>query len=165
MLNGENTHSIKERDLMADNKRKEILNIGARISTLQRIHRRFISSYLSKHDLSGAMHMILSSLHSKPGVSQDYLSVRFNMDKGIVARQCKILESRNLIRREINDSDHRQYCLYLTEDGEALIPEIYNGYQEWTDMICKDFTDEEIEAACQLLTRMVQNCNDLIENV
>ena len=146
-------------------KKSEVLEIGSRIAVLQRFHRRFITAFLTQHDLPGSMHMILFTLRSRPGVSQDYLANKFNLDKGIVARQCKTLESRGLIRREINENDRRQYCLHLTEEGEKLVPVILDGYRGWTDMICKGFSEEEVSMASQLLARMVENCTDVLGEI
>ena len=147
---------------MSDKLNSEALKIGGQISILQKFHRRFITAFLSDSGLSGTMHMILTTLTEHPGVSQDYLSARFNMDKGIIARQCKALEEADLIRREVNENDRRQYCLYLTEQGKQQVPVIMEGYQKWSNLICNGFSEEETDLACRLLARMVDNCrNDL----
>ena len=132
--------------------------LGGLIARLQRFHRRYISPRLEQINLSGEMHAILSALRQNPGVSQDYLAAHFSMDKGIIARQCKALEERHLIVREINESDRRQYCLYLTPDGEDYLPRIAECYRGWNTLIGKGFTEEELEQAQDLLSRMVDNC-------
>ena len=134
------------------------IELGGLIARLQRFHRRFITPKLEQIGLSGEMHAILSTLSQNPGVSQDFLAVRFNMDKGIIARQCKALEEHNLIRREVNANDRRQYCLYLTDEGKSYLPNIRECYFGWNNLICKDFTQEELEQAQNLLARMVENC-------
>ena len=140
------------------NKPGNRMNISSPISRLQRFHRRFMASRLESLNLSGAMHMIIYSLNRTPGVSQDYLAINFNMDKGIIARQCKALEERNLIRREINPNDRRQYCLYLTEDGQAMVPVIDEGYAQWNALLCRGFSEEQITQASSLLSTMIENC-------
>lgn len=140
------------------NKEDERLEIGGLIARLQRFHRRFMTAHLEALSLSGAMPSILSTLNQNPGVSQDFISERFNMDKGIIARQCKALEERNLIRRDVNENDRRQYCLYLTEEGEKLLPQIYDAYRSWTSLIARDFTEEELNLSYKLLSRMVDSC-------
>lgn len=134
------------------------LEIGGLIARLQRFHRRFMSSRLEELNLSGAMHAILYTLSKTPGVSQDFLALRYNMDKGIIARQCKALEERNLIRREINPNDRRQYCLYLTEEGNEIVPQIQLSYREWAAVLCRDFSPEQAELAFALLNNMVDSC-------
>lgn len=140
----------------------ETIHIGGQINQLQRFHRRYTNAGLAEHDLNGAMHTILFTLADNPGVSQDYLSTTYNMDKGIIARMCKALESRNLIVRKTNESDRRQYCLFLTEEGEKLIPVIEDSYQSWCDLICRGFSEEEVAQAYSLLTRMLENCRDVL---
>jgi len=139
-------------------KNNDLLKVGLLIARLQRFHRRFMNAQLSEMDLSGAMHSIITTLNRSPGVSQDYLASHFNMDKGIIARQCKALEERNLIRREVNTMDRRQYCLFLTEEGEATVPKILDCYRGWVATICRDLTDEQASAALSLLTTMVDSC-------
>ena len=139
-------------------KNNDQVRISNAIARLQRFHRRFMTSRLEALDLSGAMHMIIYTLNKNPGVSQDYLAIHFNMDKGIIARQCKALEERNLIRREINPNDRRQYCLYLTEEGTELVAPIAESYKQWNALLCRDLTDEQAETALSLLSSMVESC-------
>lgn len=143
---------------MATNMLGDRLEISATIARLQRYHRRYMAAQLEDLNLAGNMHMILFTLHRTPGVSQDYLAMRFSMDKGIIARQCKVLEERNLIRREINTNDRRQYCLYLTEDGSKMIPRIAESYRNWNNTLCHDLTGEQAELVNSLLSTMVDSC-------
>ncbi len=137
-------------------------NLGRLITHLNRLRKRFMAERLRGYGLSGSMYMFINSLERNPGISQDFLVERFFMDKGNVARGAKKLEELGYIRREIDSSDRRRYNLFLTEEGHALVPVIRKYLTEWSELISKNFTDEERETAIELLDRMVDNSNDAV---
>ena len=124
---------------------------------LNRMRKRFMGERLREYGLGGSMYMFLTALDHNPGASQDFLVNHFYMDKGNVARSAKRLEELGYIRREIDQNDRRQYNLFLTEEGQKILPVIRGYISEWSAHLTEGMGEEDCRAAIALLTKMAEN--------
>jgi len=131
-------------------------SLGRLISHLNRLRKRYMAEKLKRYGLSGAMYMFINALDRNPGASQDYLVGHFFMDKGNVARGAKKLEELEYIRRETDSYDRRQYNLFLTDKGKALVPVIRGHLLQWGEYLSENLSAEECAVAIDLLERMVE---------
>ena len=99
--------------------------------------------------------MILLHIARHPGTTQDAIVSHMYIDKCNVARRTKKLEELGYIRRETGKVDRRQNNLYLTEEGEKLVPVIRGYLREWAKTITRDLSDEEHILLLGLLDRML----------
>lgn len=127
------------------------------ISRLERQRRRYVNGALDGSGLQGPMFMYLMTLSRHPGSSQDFLAEHFDVDKSNVARIARRLEDRDYITRTPLPEDRRQYALYLTEKGEALLPDIRRLLSEWSAIVTDGMNDDERQQAVSLLQRMMDN--------
>ena len=110
---------------------------------------------LKQYGFVGAMHMILLHIARNPGTTQDAIVSHMYIDKCNVARRTKRLEELGYIRRETGKTDRRENNLYLTEEGEKLVPIICGYLQGWAKSITRDLNDEERLVLIDLLDRML----------
>ena len=101
---------------------------------------------------------ILLRLSTGQNVTQESLARHFHFDKGAVARAARGLEEAGLIRREVDPADRRAVRLFLTREGEALVPEIRRINREWEDRVTADLDLEERAAIRCLVARMAATC-------
>lgn len=82
-----------------------------------------------------AVAVFLMRIYEQPGISQFELAETGSFDKGTCARAVKKLEELGYLRRETRSSDRRSVQLYLTGQGEQLVPVIQgmllNGMQSF----------------------------------
>ena len=148
----------------SDNRHGEYLRrLGRVITQLNRMRKRYMSEHLSQYGLSGSTYMILTALEKTPGACQDDLCEKFCMDKGNIARSAKRLVELGYIRRETDPRDRRQYKLYLTESGQALVPVICGMLRDWSNIMSAGLIDEECETVLGLLERMMNNSTDFFK--
>lgn len=133
------------------------------ISHLERKRRRYINEGLRPLGLQGAMFMYILTLDIFPGSSQDFIAEHLGIDKSNVARTARKLEDAGLIRRQLSEEDRRQYCMYLTEAGQELLPVIQQRLRSWTDLVASDLDENERQIAVDLLSRMMENASEKID--
>ena len=114
-----------------------------------------MSERLKQYGFVGAMHMILLHIGRHPGTTQDAIVSHMFIDKCNVARRTKKLEELGYIRRETGKQDRRQNNLYITEEGEKLVPVIRGYLREWAKSVTHDLNDEERILLLNLLDRML----------
>lgn len=129
--------------------------LGRSITFLHRQRNKFMGERLKQYGFVGAMHMILLYIARTPGTTQDGIVSHMYIDKCTIARRTKKLEELGYIRRETGKNDRRQNNLYLTEAGEAFVPEIRKYMQEWSGQVAKDLSDEERLTLLSLLDRLI----------
>lgn len=138
-------------DLLAEFPRQ----LSRSITFLHRQRQKYMGERLKQYGFVGAMHMILLHIARHPGTTQDAIVSHMYIDKCNVARRTKRLEELGYIRRETGKVDRRQNNLYLTEEGEKLIPVIRGYLREWAKTITRDLSDEEHLLLLGLLDRML----------
>lgn len=125
------------------------------ITFLNRQRQKFMGERLKPYGFVGSMHMILLHIARHPGTTQDAIVSRMYIDKCNVARCTKKLEELGYIRRETGKQDRRENNLYLTEEGEKLVP-IIRGYRhDWAASVTRDLSDEESIQLISLLDRLL----------
>lgn len=134
-------------------------SFGYLMSQLEKRRRRYMDEKLREYNFRGPMYLFLLSLAHNPGSSQDFLVEHFYMDKGNVARISRFLEESGYIRRDIHPEDKRQYKLFLTDKGQAMLPIIRSLINIWSQALTEGMTEYEKGLAVTLLERMLHNAN------
>ena len=138
-------------ELLADFPRQ----LSRSITYLHRQRNKYMGERLKKYDFIGAMYMILLHIARNPGTTQDAIVSHMYVDKCNVARRTKRLEELGYIRRETGKTDRRENNLYLTEEGEKLVPEIRGYLRSWAESVTRDLSDEERIVLIKLLDRLI----------
>ncbi len=104
-----------------------------------------------------AQYPILDYIKEYPGCMQKDISDRFAFSKAAVSKTIKKLLDGNLIKREKNSQDFRQYDLFITEKGIKHIKQMKEAFNCCNVMMFKDFSEEEIEVFNSFLDRILEN--------
>lgn len=129
--------------------------LGRSLTYLNRQRKKYMTERLKPYGLVGAMYMILLHIARNPGTSQDAIASQMYIDKGTITRRTKQLEAFGYIRRETSQTDRRKNSLFITENGEALIPEIRRHLRAWAEGITRDLDDSERVLLVSLLDRLI----------
>lgn len=131
-------------------------DFGRSLTYLDRHRRKFMNDRLREYGLCGAMYSILLHVGRFPGTTQEHIVCRMRYDKSNVARRVKQLEELSYLRRETNPNDRRQNNLFLTPQGEQLVPVIENALSQWAQNATSALTPPERDTLHDLLSKLTQ---------
>ncbi len=117
----------------------------------------YMNERLHPLGLTSSQFPFLLHLGHSPGVTQETLARHFRIDKGAVARAAYRLEEGGFIRREVDPTDRRAVRLSLTEQGEAILPEIRLLDRDWEAEACAGIGPEGEQALRVLLAQVAGN--------
>jgi DNA-binding MarR family transcriptional regulator len=98
---------------------------------------------------------ILRVLHEKEGLSQKEIGNLVFKDKPNITRMLDALERKGLIRR--HRFDRRQYAVFLTEPGKALMAEIQPVLQQMRQKAVDGLLSSEIKVLEVILDKIYKN--------
>jgi len=137
--------------------KKEIRRFGLHLSIILRRGQMYLDRKLEPFDVRAGQIPILRLLGIKDGINQESIRKFLHLDKGTIAKTIKPLISKGYITRKTDPKDKRAYQIFLTRKGREIMPDVKNAVTRWTDALTADFTEEEIETAYALLSRMSEN--------
>ncbi|MBO8125856.1 MAG: winged helix-turn-helix transcriptional regulator [Firmicutes bacterium] len=132
-------------------------SIGRLISILHRHTQIYFRRELGPYGIGKGQFIFLAALFERDGVSQEYLSNRLLIDKGVTARAIQKLEEAGYVIREVDPDDKRVNVICLTKKALELRTIFKEVAERWTNMLTSDFSEEEKELALMLLRRMAEN--------
>ncbi len=131
--------------------------LGAFISIIHRTHMIYLNDKMKELDLTAGQCPFLMKLSYNEGITQDDMANHFHIDKGTVARALRKLEDNEFLYREIDPKNRRKYLIYLTEKGKDAVPEIIGIDNEWENLVCAKFSDEEKSHLFEILQKLAIN--------
>ena len=141
---------------------EERVPIGRWLGMLHRFSRIHFAEALQPLGLAGPHISILKALYVSDGPSQDDLARELRIDKGTAARHLAKLEKAGYVSRSEDPRDRRVKRVHLTELARQVEPELSRTLQQWSAALTQGFTQEEREAARELLARMAANAEQAI---
>lgn len=85
----------------------------------------------NRFNLTPPRFYILHHTQETPGLSPRQLSEKMLCDKSNVSRIIRSLEEDNLIERRPHESDRRSFCLYLTDEGKAIVQQVEDAHKNF----------------------------------
>ena len=136
--------------------------LGKWIAVLHRYRKSYVNRQLAAYDLSGIHFILLLALSHRNGASQEAMADHLMMEKTAIAKSVKMLEKNGYLRRERSLRDRRAYQVYLTPQGEALIPVIRHTVRDWEDKVAADLTLQERGLLEKALHTMADRAGELL---
>ena len=130
------------------------------LSSLLRInrhHRRAIKCALASYQYIGVMHLIVLYAARSPGASQEEIAAFYALDKTSVARDARRLEELGHLERRTAPENRRQYQLFLTEEGRAMIQVISEAQERFQHTLAAGLSSQDWQCLTQLLERLEEN--------
>lgn len=109
-------------------------------------------------------HFFLHLIDQNPGITQNELSRRTNIDKATAAKGLARLERAGYVRRQPSPHDRRVRQLYLTEAGQAVMPHIRDTLRHVTEVCAQDLSESELEELFRLLGKVEASLGRHIES-
>lgn len=133
------------------------LSLTKFISIIYRQGQRYYDRELVHHGIGCGQQFFLLRIYENDGISMYDLAVLGHFDKGTVTKAVQKLEEEGYLRIETDPADRRVRRLHVTDKAEAVIQTTYSVRSQWTDILTKGFTEEELTMADRLLSRMAEN--------
>jgi len=120
--------------------------LGKLISIISKSHIHYLNHALKEYGINSTQLGFLFEIHEKNEINQMEIAKNCIINKGAVARSLKDLEDKELISREIDNSNRRQNKVFLTEKGKDTLFKIKKIIEKW---------DEETHESLDLETKKI----------
>lgn len=131
--------------------------LGKEINELGRDIRKIFNYHLEGYSLGDGQFSILYEVFYNPGISQEKLSKKRNVDKTTIAKAVKKLINNGYIKKDKDKMDKRAYCLLCTEKAAQLIPEIKRVIKLENKVITEGFSEDEIKVFRKMMEKITKN--------
>jgi DNA-binding MarR family transcriptional regulator len=98
----------------------------------------------------------LSKLTGKPGIEQNNLADRLNVDRNTASLLVEQLVRKELVERRVNGADRRARLLSLTLKGEKLNAQLRPAHLAANESILAPITSRERKLLMSLLIRVIE---------
>jgi DNA-binding MarR family transcriptional regulator len=98
----------------------------------------------------------LSKLTGKPGIEQNSLADRLNVDRNTASLVVEQLVKKELVERQVNDADRRARLLSLTTKGEKLYARLRPTHLSANESILAPISPRERKLLISLLIRVIE---------
>ena len=88
--------------------------------------------------------LIFVAYHVETMCSVSHLALEFNMTKPTISDAIKVLDQKNLIKKQVSEVDKRAYTISLTPEGEAIVKQTEFFAQPLYDGIAKLPQQEQV---------------------
>ncbi len=131
--------------------------IGKRIMILSHYHQAYINQRLLGSQFTYAQFNVLRVLKDHDGISQEALVQLLMIDKARVSRVVAQLVEKQLLIKETSLTDKRGVCLFMSEKGKKMLPEVEGILKKSSDRMLEGLSEEEVQQALSLLDHMCRN--------
>src|SRR6056297_759407 len=129
-------------------------SLGKQISHISRDIRWMIQHELESCGVGSGTHFFLHLIEQHPGITQNELSRKTDIDKATAAKGLARLERQGYLHRIPDAQDGRVRRLYLTDAGMAIMPAIQATLRRVTEVCSADLSREELNQLFRLLDRV-----------
>jgi DNA-binding MarR family transcriptional regulator len=117
------------------------------------------SEVVSKADLTPLQYGVLvhlSMLSGQPGIEQNVLADRLNVDRNTASVLTEQLVKKGLVDRQVNGEDRRSRLLSLTVKGEKLYAQLRPAHFAANESVLAPLTARERKLLIALLIRVIE---------
>lgn len=132
-------------------------SIGRDVSHLFRSINIYLTNMLEPYGLGSGQFPFFMRLLHHDGVSQETLANMLRFDRATITRSLNKLEDQGYVVRKRDPHDKRAYCVYLTENGRRLGPQLLKIGADLNDILLQGFSDEEKAMFLSLVGKAAMN--------
>ena len=116
-------------------------------------------------ELCACHHSFLLAIGGHPGMTQEQLAKHLCLNKSTVTRALNQLEEKEYIERRPDVGDKRIYRVFLTKNGEELLPCVRGAAREWNEKITQGVSEEKLEQFYAVLEQLEQNAKEAVDTL
>jgi DNA-binding MarR family transcriptional regulator len=118
-----------------------------------------VSAVVSEADITPLQYGVLihlSQLTGKPGIEQNSLGDRLNVDRNTASLLVEQLVKKGLVERQVSEADRRARLLSLTPKGEKVYARLRPIHLSANETILAPITADERKLLISLLIRVIE---------
>ena len=131
--------------------------IGRLLADIHRLQAARLDQMMEQIGLYRGQAMLLLRLAEQDGLTHSELSAGLRISPAAASKVIKRLEQQGYLQRRSDPLDNRISRIYLMEEGQAVIDQIYAVFQGFNQLITSDFSEPEREDLRALLGRIYAN--------
>lgn len=115
---------------------------------------------LTPYDVTWSQYRLMSILQGMDGVTSTVLARHTKLDNGTLSRLVNRLERMGMVERRSDGKDRRCVCLYLTEKGHTVLPDMSDAVMRIDSMINNTEVEAELEHITQFLRTVAEHASN-----
>lgn len=141
------------------------LSIGKHISSIYRKQCIVVNDICKDLGISSGQYLFLIHISKHPNITQKQLSDMLHIDRANTNRAIKKLESLGYLSVTPDPNDNRNKCNHLTDLGYEKAIILQKRLGRVTQVLTKDFSQEEILIFSKLIEAMEKNVQEEVSNI
>lgn len=141
------------------------ISIGRQIALIFRQLTIILNNRFEKYGIAAGQYPYYLIIAECPGINQLEVSRKLTVNKGTANKALKKLEEQGFIYTEIDENDRRLHCMYLTEKGRNILPEIRTELKSCTDIISSGIDEDKKAELMELLGVVMDNSVTEVERI
>lgn len=128
------------------------------IRSIVRLYEKMMKSVCSTYQLSMVEVDIIAFLknHPQKDTAADIVELRM-LSKAAVSKGVDLLIRKSFLERETDQNDRRKVHLKLTKKAEPVMKDIQRTQQNFTDLLFRNFSEEDYEMYYEFRERILMN--------
>jgi DNA-binding MarR family transcriptional regulator len=123
--------------------------------------RKMAEKILYPYDLTVEQMHLLKNMSVDTGMTQKTLGGVVNKTPANLTRILDRLEAKALIMRRPDSTDRRVYLVFLTDKGMALVTDVQETFQSFSDRMVRGIGDEMQQLVRACLRKMAENIEQM----
>jgi len=132
-------------------------SLGKIIGTIHRQQQIILNNKFEEYGIGSGQYSFYLAVAENEGLNQKELSQLLNVNKATTNKAIKKLESLGYVETRIDKDDRRLHCVYLTDKGSQLRPEIKKHLRAYTTKLGDNLPEEEEEVFFRCLELVEKN--------
>ncbi|WP_256762044.1 MarR family winged helix-turn-helix transcriptional regulator [Cohnella sp. WQ 127256] len=147
---------------MTTNDNQLDLSIGFMMGNTYRKLSSLFQNGLKEHEITPEQWSVLYQIDRTDGLIQKDIAERSGKDKPTTTRILDHLEAKGLIYKRVGENDRRSFLVYISDKGKSLIKETIPIEAQMTKEVKKCISDDEYKLLMELLLRINNHVNEII---
>lgn len=140
------------------------MDMGLLISSAFYSFTQHMNDYFDEIGLSLTQARVLFTLGIRDNVSIDYIADKTYTNKSIVTNSVKVLEKKDLVKKEIDSSDNRKKIITITNKGIQVRDKSQEISLKIEDEMVDKFGSEELASFKKYLKKFILILNEWYES-
>lgn len=132
---------------------------GFLVRRLHQIHSAIFLEECKDFGLTPVQYGLMTALLQHPSADQRSLGMEVGIDRTNVADVLERLAERGFVRRERSETDRRSMTVFLTEEGRAVVEQMYASMIRAQERLLSPLDPEFRPAFMAMLTQLVEGNN------
>lgn len=133
---------------------------GFLVRRLHQIHSAIFLEECKDFGLTPVQYGLMTALLQHPSSDQRSLGMEVGIDRTNVADVLERLAERGFVRRERSETDRRSMTVFLTEEGRAVVEQMYASMIRAQERLLSPLDPEFRSAFMAMLTKLVEGNNE-----